>query len=505
MRMMKNFSFVATFLILMMISFVNVDAKELNGSVSGLNLDEDTKLVGDVVLSKELFVASDKNITLDLNGHTISVPSTVSGYGINNKGTLKIIDSSSNGGSIVCENSDSSCIANSGKMEVRDVKVSSNDIALKNEPTASLTVTNSNISSTYAKSDAGVIFNYGTLLIDNSSIIGTGISTVAIMGMNADDNNVHTISKTTVKNSTVSGKTAISVPSGADDEVYVYDSSLNGGFEPRLTSKFEVHGKISTSKLSAKLLIGAVDDTVITLTKNSNFATVNSNPVDLKEGVVLKIDDNVALNFKNAKINIKGIMRLGKGASVSVSSTGSINSAVYNKNQNVYYGSVADATSEMVEGDVLKFNSADVVSSVNSSLYDVVVSDDGEYVVKYKDADYSKVNEAIAKAKKIDKNLYTSDSYNNLESAINKVITGKDITEQNLVDSYASDINEAIDNLVLVKKSTNNNIVAKDSDASNNIVNPQTYDGIEKWVILALTSLGGIILTIVYRKKIKAN
>mgnify|MGYP007067008762 FL=1 len=92
-----------------------------------------------------------------------------------------------------------------------------------------------------------------------------------------------------------------------------------------------------------------------------------------------------------------------------------------------------------------------------------------------------------------------------MKRAINKVITGKDITEQNLVDSYASDINEAIDNLVLVKKSTNNNIVAKDSDASNNIVNPQTYDGIEKWVILALTSLGGIILTIVYRKKIKAN
>ena len=504
MRMMKNFSLVTTFLILMMISFVNVDAKELNGSIGGLNLDDDAKLVGDVVLSKELFVASDKNITLDLNGHTISVPSTVSGYGINNKGTLKIIDSS-NGGSIVCENSGSSCVANSGKMEVRNVKVSSKDIALKNEPIASLTVTNSNISSTYARSDAGAIFNYGTLLIENSTVTCTGTYSVAIMGSVGSDNGVSTTSKTTIKNSTISANSAINIATGTGDEVYVYDSTLNGGFGPRLTSKFEVHGKISTSKLSDKLLLGAVDGTVITLTKSSSFTTVTSDSVDLKEGVVLNIKDNVALNLKKVKINIKGIMRLGKGASVSVSSTGSINSAVYNATQNVYYGSVTAATSEMVDGDVLKFNSADVVSSVNSSLYDVVLNDDGEYVVKYKDADYSKVNEAIAKAKKIDKNLYTSDSYSNLKRAINKVITGKDITEQNLVDSYASDINGAIDNLVLLEKSTTNNTIAKDSDASNNIVNPQTYDGIEKWVILALISLGGIILTIVYRKKIKAN
>lgn len=70
--------------------------------------------------------------------------------------------------------------------------------------------------------------------------------------------------------------------------------------------------------------------------------------------------------------------------------------------------------------------------------------------LQYKDADYTKVDEAIAKANALNKDAYTD--FTAVESAINAVVRDKNITEQDKVDAMAKAIEDAM--AALVKKPT---------------------------------------------------
>ena len=66
--------------------------------------------------------------------------------------------------------------------------------------------------------------------------------------------------------------------------------------------------------------------------------------------------------------------------------------------------------------------------------------------LQYKDADYTKVDEAITKANALNKNDYKD--FSGVEAAINAVVRGKNITEQDEVDAMAQAIEKAINDLV---------------------------------------------------------
>lgn len=68
--------------------------------------------------------------------------------------------------------------------------------------------------------------------------------------------------------------------------------------------------------------------------------------------------------------------------------------------------------------------------------------------LQYKDADYTKVDEAIAKANALNKDAYTD--FTAVETAINAVVRDKNITEQGEVDAMAKAIEDAM--AALVKK-----------------------------------------------------
>ena len=70
--------------------------------------------------------------------------------------------------------------------------------------------------------------------------------------------------------------------------------------------------------------------------------------------------------------------------------------------------------------------------------------------LQYKDADYAKVDEAIAKANALDKDAYTN--FTAVEEAINAVVRDKNITEQDEVDAMAKAIEDAM--AALVEKPT---------------------------------------------------
>ena len=76
--------------------------------------------------------------------------------------------------------------------------------------------------------------------------------------------------------------------------------------------------------------------------------------------------------------------------------------------------------------------------------------EDAIAALQYKGADYTKVDEAIAKANALNKDNYMD--FSGVEAAVNAVVRGKNITEQSEVDAMAKVIEEAIN--ALVRKSS---------------------------------------------------
>ena len=121
----------------------------------------------------------------------------------------------------------------------------------------------------------------------------------------------------------------------------------------------------------------------------------------------------------------------------------------------------AIAKANALEKDNYKDFSA-VEEAINAVVRDKNITEQGEVdamakaiedamaALQYKDADYTKVDEAIAKANALNKDAYTN--FTAVETAINAVVRDKNITEQGEVDAMAKAIENAI--TALVKKPT---------------------------------------------------
>ena len=113
--------------------------------------------------------------------------------------------------------------------------------------------------------------------------------------------------------------------------------------------------------------------------------------------------------------------------------------------------------------------------------------------LQYKDADYTKVDAAIAKANALNKNDYKD--FSGVEAAVKAVVRGKNITEQSEVDKMAKAIEDAI--AALEKKPASTKPGTSDKS-------PQTGDtsNLALWIALLLVSGGAAIgITVVSRKK----
>ena len=115
--------------------------------------------------------------------------------------------------------------------------------------------------------------------------------------------------------------------------------------------------------------------------------------------------------------------------------------------------------------------------------------------LEYKEADYSKVDEAIAKADALNPDDYTN--FSTVEAAVNTVVRGKNITEQDKVDNMALAIENAIANLE--KKP------ATGTTSDNDTSSPQTGDdsNITLWLAVMLASGVALTVTVFYNRKKK--
>ena len=119
--------------------------------------------------------------------------------------------------------------------------------------------------------------------------------------------------------------------------------------------------------------------------------------------------------------------------------------------------------------------------------------EDAIAALQYKDADYTKVDAAIAKANALNKNDYKD--FSGVEAAVNAVVRGKSITEQSEVDKMAKAIEDAI--AALEKKPASTKPGTSDKS-------PQTGDtsNLALWIALLFISGGAAIgTTVVSRKK----
>ena len=119
--------------------------------------------------------------------------------------------------------------------------------------------------------------------------------------------------------------------------------------------------------------------------------------------------------------------------------------------------------------------------------------EDAIAALQYKDADYTKVDAAIAKANALNKNDYKD--FSGVEAAVKAVVRGKNITEQSEVDKMAKAIEDAI--AALEKKPASTKPGTSDKS-------PQTGDtsNLALWIaLLFISGSAAIGTTVVSRKK----
>ena len=122
--------------------------------------------------------------------------------------------------------------------------------------------------------------------------------------------------------------------------------------------------------------------------------------------------------------------------------------------------------------------------------------EDAIAALQYKDADYTKVDAAIAKANALKKDDYKD--FSGVETAVKAVVRGKNITEQSEVDKMAKAIEDAI--AALEKKPASTKPGTSDKS-------PQTGDtsNLALWIALLFVSGGAAIGTTIVSRKKKYN
>ena len=121
--------------------------------------------------------------------------------------------------------------------------------------------------------------------------------------------------------------------------------------------------------------------------------------------------------------------------------------------------------------------------------------EDAIAALQYKDADYTKVDEAIAKANALNKNDYKD--FSGVEAAVNAVVRDKNITEQSEVDAMAKAIEDAIAALEKKPTSTKPGTSDKSPLTGNTSI-------LALWISLLLAG-GAALATMVAGRKKKYN
>ena len=159
-----------------------------------------------------------------------------------------------------------------------------------------------------------------------------------------------------------------------------------------------------------------------------------------------------------------------------------------NKNDYKDFSSVEAAVNAVVRDKNITEQSE--VDAMAKAIEDAIAA------LQYRDADYTKVDEAIAKANALKKDDYKD--FSAVESAVNAVVRDKNITEQSEVDAMA----KAIENAIVALEKKPFSTKAGTSDKS---LKTGDTSNLALWIALLFVSGGAAIGTTVVSRKKKYN
>ena len=400
------------------------------------------------------------------------------------------------------------------------------DLECRNNQLTSLDVSNTNMDDLYC---GGNIYQ---IIVDNDPTFD--LSTLP--------GNFDVAKTSNWSGGTVSGNT-LTVDSGKDTVAYRYDCGKDKQrtFILKFVGLFADYTKVDEAITNAKALnkddykdFSAVDSAVNAVVRDKNVT--EQSEVDK---MAKAIEDAIAaLQYKDAdytKVDaaIAKANALNKDDYKDFSAVESAINAVV-RDKNITEQSEVDAMAKAIEDAIaaLQYKGADytkvdeaiakanalnkdnfkdfsgVEAAVNAVVRDKNFTEQSEVdkmakaiedaiaALQYKDADYTKVDEAIAKANALKKDEYKD--FSGVEAAVNAVVRGKNITEQSEVDAMAKAIEDAI--AALEKKPASTKPGTSDKS-------PQTGDtsNIALWIALLFVSGGAAIGTTVVSRKKKYN
>ena len=215
-----------------------------------------------------------------------------------------------------------------------------------------------------------------------------------------------------------------------------------------------VQGKTLAEQAEVDAMAKAIEDAIAALQyKDADYTKVDA---AISKANALKKDDykdfSAVESAVNAVVRGKNITEQGEVDAMAKAIEDALAALQY-KDADYTKVDAALAKANALKKDDYKDFSA-VETAVNAVARGKNITEQGEVdamakaiedalaALQYKDADYTKVDAAIAKAKALNKDNYKD--FTGVEAAVNAVVRGKNITEQGEVDAMAKAIEDAI-------------------------------------------------------------
>lgn len=307
-------------------------------------IEQSTEKSGTIILlesiSENIKIPAGVNITLDLNGKTITHDTTVTTptpYAIDNAGTLAIVNNSGDPAKIVSSAASTSCVRNDvgGTLTLNGITVESCFVSVKNENDATLSVVGCTISTTYTDANTGALMNWGTANVSNTAING-GDKAPAVYATSGADGGASSV--TTLTNCSLSGRYAVYARKHYSSDKTTETVNIIGGQISSTTATSinatnkngaiaNISGNVSANANAlSSVLEFAAADTNVTLTNDKTKGSVT-----VPEGVTLTIPQNVTYTVgKTDRLVAKG----------TLVTNGTFNANAYNIDTQTYYATV---------------------------------------------------------------------------------------------------------------------------------------------------------------------
>lgn len=449
------------------------------------------KLTEDVTLTAGYVVPAGTTLTIDLNGHTIKTT----------KGLKADVITVEKGATLTI----------TGNGTITNSYTADNYAAVYNNGNTTIDGATLKLDTTVNKNTFYVVLNHGIMKTKNTNITSNDFTSSLF------ENGYYNFTSTNPRNGHVNGVNE------ATPKLTIYSGIYDGGLN---TIKNDDNGEIVIEN-------GTFRNTKQVSLMNWNVATVNGGTFLTPTG-----DDKTNIfigNYGKDSVD-KGILTINGGTFeaehllegyTGVVTPIKINGGTFKYTKSLLNESVDKIHASLKEADgidvvgkvtapstVLKYaktgaevtitntvsvgdnftvpEGVKVVLPSSDSKKELVKDENGNYVVKYKEADYSKVNEAVKNANKLNKADYKD--FSKVEDALKNVEYKKNITEQDEVDKYAKAINDAIAGLEKVEK--------KDTKNEEEIKNPATGDFVLVYVGLIVIAT---VIAVFAKKQVKAE